>query len=218
VVSFDTGSSWVEIARAAMIAEVPLGTVVPYAALTLPTDGRWSWADGGLLSTSTYAAYYAIVGHAYNGGVDPGGGNFRKPDKRGRVMVGADNMGQGAAGRLPNSPRAVGQNGGVERHPLALGELAVHLHADGTLGAVAVGDHTHGPEAGFPWATVWPGDVADGDHPGSGIAVSLHQSATTAGAGGHGHDVSGSTANSGSGTAHQNLQPYEIDNVIVRVK
>lgn len=112
-------------------AEIPIGSVVSYAGTTLPPGGQWDWADGGLIDRQVGGVdttFFQRVGHAYNGGVDPGSLKVRKPDKRGRVSVGADNFGQGAAGRLPNSNRTLGANGGEERHSNTLAENGPHGH------------------------------------------------------------------------------------------
>lgn len=106
---------------------VPLGGYIATAATGDPDGGYFLLADGRLIDKTTYATFFSAVGHAYNGGVDPGSNQMRIPDRRGRGGIGADNMGtgQGAAGRLPNSSRARGQNGGAERHQHA---VASHLH------------------------------------------------------------------------------------------
>lgn len=106
-------------------AMVPIGVPIPYGGSSLPAGGRWDWADGGLINKTTYSEFFGALGHVYNGGVDPGSNMVRKPDKRGRVSVGADNFGQGAAGRLPNSNRVLGQSGGAERHQHT---VASHAH------------------------------------------------------------------------------------------
>lgn len=213
---------------------VPIGAIVPYAGSALPpvTGGvEWAWADGGLINAGTYAAFAGSVGHAYNGGVDPGGGMVRKPDKRGRVCVGADSFGAtGAAGRLPNSPRARGQNGGEERHPLTIPELASHGHTDGSLTTNTIAAHGHGATFSYPYFI-----VADRPSGGTSINVPLAAGATrsligqdlsqtnvtstnaTATSGSHNHTVTGTTDPTGTGTPHNVLQPYEVDHYLVRV-
>lgn len=203
-------------------APVPIGAIVPYAGSALPAGGQWDWADGGLVSASAYPAFAAAVGHAYNGGLDPGGGTVRKPDKRGRVPVGADNFGQGAANRIPNSNRARGQGGGSEQHVLTTAQLPSHQHADGTL---AANSHVHSLAGSF--LNVPAGHLMSGryntyasqanyyahDTIGLNSAASLGYNIGGSGA----VAVSGSTDVTGSGTAHPNLQPYEVDTYIVRI-
>jgi len=176
---------------------LPIGIQIPFSGGTLPTGGVWDWADGGLINRITYATFFSRVGHSYNGGVDPGSSQVRKPDKRGRVPVGADNFGlTGAANRIPNSNRARGQNGGEERHAQSIAEMAAHNHGSVTGLSVAPGAHGHDPAA-----------TIDG---GSSYNVS---GAVEAGDSNHNHSI----PSQGSGTAFNVLQPYEVDNYLVRI-
>jgi microcystin-dependent protein len=61
---------------------VPVGTVVPYAASTVPTG--YLLCDGSWTSVATYGALYAVVGNrwAYNGT------QFGLPDLRGKFVAG----------------------------------------------------------------------------------------------------------------------------------
>lgn len=230
--SFDNGTAWEEIARVSDIAEIPLGVAIPTASNVLPSDGRWAWADGGLIDVATHGQYNTEVGHAYNGGVDPGGGMVRKPDKRGRVSVGADNMGTGAAGRLPNTNRLRGQNHGEERHTQLTGEMPVHAHSASqsahahTGTATSLGgtlDHSHnivfnlitvagvGGGADVHAVALWTGQTNLGTQ---GASVNLD----------HTHPLTTnsvtpgiSVGNNGSGTPFNVMQPGEVDNWIVRI-
>jgi microcystin-dependent protein len=126
----------------------PIGAQMPYVGVGDPPGGTWLLVDGRTLVSASYTALDAIIGegapagakHVYNAGASPGAGLFRLPDKRGRGSVGADSMGtaQGAAGRVPNSNRARGQNGGEERHALAIAELPSHNHGGATARPTAV--------------------------------------------------------------------------------
>jgi len=230
--TFDTGSAWVEIRSgvvgvAQLAADVPLppvGTILPYAGTALPGNGKWAWAAGGLVDRSLYSEFYAAQGgaaHTYNGGVDPGGNLVRLPDKRGRVSVGADTMGGGAsAGRLTTNattskshPNAVGQNGGSERHSLIGDESGMPLHAHTASQAA----HTHTISGGFnvnPNASAGDSSPAMGNAQNgayfyggvSGGTNSLTPAVTVANA-----------AKVAAATDHNNVQPYEVDNYIVRV-
>jgi hypothetical protein len=178
--------------EAALNALVPVGLPFAWPGATLPTfplpagvtavpgtTPEFAWADGDLIDRTIYTVFFAVVGHGYNAGVDPGGTplKVRKPDKRGRVMVGADNMGIGAAGRLTTAAghnNARGQNGGEERHTLSTNELPQHRvwNDDGIGTALGVaGGSFYGPYSGFI----------------------------------------------GGNAAHNVAQPYEVDNVIVRI-
>jgi microcystin-dependent protein len=187
-------------------APVPIGAIVPYAGSALPAGGQWLWADGALVSATTYAGLFAICGHAYNGGIDPGGGNFRKPDKRGRVSMGADNFGQGAAGRLPNTTNKTrGLNGGEERHQTTLAETAAHTHVQNA--------HSHPAPEGSPDAYLVSDDTPQFyDAPrASGVGTQPRSAVSTTGS------TTAVNQSAGSGTPHNNLPLYEVDTYIVRV-
>jgi microcystin-dependent protein len=170
----------------------PIGASMPYDGTGDPGNG-WVLRDGRLIDKTRYALYFAAVGHAYNGGVDPGSNKVRISDGRGRVSVGADNMGsaQGAAGRLTaNGTR--GASGGEEKHALIAGENAPHTHDfyadDFSLGAGGVSGYLLGDIVG-------QGSALHSSNPGGAFGI----------------------ANSGSGTAHNNMQPFETTNWIVRI-
>ena len=186
-VFLDVGASWVELARE---PAVPVGTLAPYAGSGDPAGGSWLLADGRLVAQATYPLYFAAVGHAYNLGVDPGGGMVRLPDKRGRVSAGADDMGTaaGAASRLGSLPRARGQVGGVHEHTLTEAQMPAHGHA------VSV-DIRGAAENG----------VVGGRTPIATTQLATNTASSTG------------AAATGGGGAHPNLQPYEVDHWIVRV-
>lgn len=211
---------------------VPIGSIVAYSGVGDPpvdaAGGQWLLADGRLINKVTYAGYFARAGHAYNLGVDPGGGNMKIADKRGRGIIGADDMAgtrlvgssPGAAGRLTVAAahnNALGQNGGAERHTLITGELAAHAHTEGTSGA-----HAHQYQSGYnailAGGSGWSATLMN---PGGGPTLLtpyapdglvINDGGTEAG-GDHSHVIN----NAGSGTPHNNMHPYEVDNLIVRV-
>jgi microcystin-dependent protein len=212
--------------------------MIPTGATGDPADTRFLLADGRALArTGQYALLFAAIGTSYGAG--DGSTTFNIPDRRGRVGVGADNMGTaaGAAGRLPNSNRALGQNGGEERHTLTVAELAAHSH-NGATGTES-NDHTHGGSTdtqGNHWHSAGAGGLwADADNgvggifaaSGGGGTVTALYHANTNSTGAHSHSIStgGRSAShthtipsNGSGTPHNVLQPYQVDNWLVRVK
>jgi microcystin-dependent protein len=254
-ISFDTGASWVELARhphaarhaaggddpltisAAMlgsdIAVPPIGAIQAYAGTTLPGSGRWAWADGSYIDRTVYTAYFAAVGHAFNGGADPGSNLVRLPDLRGRVVVGVD----GTAGRLAG-PDTIGAAGGEESHALSAGEIPNHAHsgpAHNHGGAtVGGGAHAHtfsgygvpglsanrspvaspggtesNPGASYRFIGFWPDQV-----------LAILGSTSTEGSG-HEHGITvdggGATSAYGGSGAHNNMQPYQVLNYLVRI-
>jgi microcystin-dependent protein len=208
------------------LAVVPLGGIIPYAFDTLPAGGKFTWANGGLIDRTVNAAFFAGAQHKYNGDVDPGGNMVRVPDKRGRVSVGADNMAStGAAGRLPNTNRARGQNHGEERHTQTIGETPVHAHgvSDPTHAhGVADPTHAHGGYVTLPDFSMSIGGSGVGmlsDNPGAPYAyqpgLSIYGAYTGVGIYGAGTGIG--IANNGSGQPHNVMQPGEVDNYIVRI-
>ena len=121
--------------KAASIAGVPVGAVMPFAGSSAPTG--WLLCAGQYVSQSTYGTLYAALGSAGSPyGVNGPASTFAVPDLRGRVAAGKDNMGGSAANRLSNSgtgnpginAAALGQSGGADRHQLTSGQMPQHRH------------------------------------------------------------------------------------------
>ena len=160
-----------------------LEPVLPWSAGDIKLTARaaaeagWLECDGGLELRADYPALFAAIGTAYNTGGETGA-QFRKPDLRSRVPVGA---GDGGAGL---TDRARGSIGGAETVALSTAELASHSHGDGTLaaashshddGTLAAASHSHGD-----------GTLAADSH--------SHGDGTLAAASGGDHDHGGATA------------------------
>jgi microcystin-dependent protein len=244
-------AAWVEIN---MGPQVPIGGSIEYAGAADPADTRWLLEDGRVLVRATYPDLFDVIGTTFNVGGEAAT-DFRIPDARGRVTVGADNMGtaQGAAGRLPNSNRVRGQSGGEEYHLLSAAEsgLPAHGHAH-TIAISNAGSHSHGgatasadpvhnhgtanaPNSGFEWNELTT-NVGSG-----GTVVNLPytlgfgdiwtrfttEAASIAHAHGisadgvHNHGVTGGVTNAAAAAAanaHNNMQPYQVKNRLIRVK
>lgn len=98
------------------------GTIVAFGGSTTPTG--WLLCDGSLVSTTTFAALFAVTGHAYNGGADPGGGNFKLPDFRDRQIIGV------------SATKVRGSTGGTRPHAHSISSDGAHTHS-GTSGAAS---------------------------------------------------------------------------------
>lgn len=151
------------------------------------------------------------------------------PDLRGSIPVGLDTMGNSAASRLggttfvTGSAILAGSQAGENTHVLVTGELAAHTHADGTY-AAATHTHTGTTASNGAHTHVEFGTVGAGAN--TGLVKTLSQNAagaeatdiTTGSSGAHTHtftsdasgslDVSGASASTGSGTAHNIMQRF----------
>jgi microcystin-dependent protein len=116
-------------------------------------------------------------------------GTSGTPNLKDRFVVGAGNA------------YAVDATGGADTVTLSAANMPAHTHGFSTTTSGA-GAHTH--------------DLKVGDgYQGGGVYLDqgaenggYYSSAFTAGVGDHTHTVSGTTASSGSGTAHENRPPY----------
>src|SRR5215469_2241092 len=198
-IAHNVGAVWAQAVTLVDIQTSPVGSIIPYAGTGDPPESNWVIADGRLIGprTTTYADFFARVGHAYNGGVDPGSGNVRIPDKRGRHSIGAINMGSAAgAGANDNAHAqlAVGAKAGEVNHTLATTEGPVHNHwnalsqtdlnhkhyvpasassSSSSSSSSSDGGHTHGLGPGQGITGVWASNPQSGTI-GGGTAIGVH--------------------------------------------
>jgi len=167
------------------------GMVMPFAGTSAPTG--WLLPFGQAVSRSTYSDLFSAIGTTYGAG--DGSSTFALPDFRGRVLAGQDDMGGSSANRLTDQSGGLngdtlGDTGGLETHTLTTAQLASHTHdGQGSL---------RGP------------NLRTGSGSVSGITATEGGSGTTT------MDISGTTAATGSGSAHNNVQPTIIVNYIIK--
>ena len=167
------------------------GMVMPFAGTSAPTG--WLLPFGQAVSRSTYSDLFSAIGTTYGAG--DGSSTFALPDFRGRVLAGQDDMGGSSANRLTDQSGGLngdtlGDTGGLETHTLTTAQLASHTHdGQGSL---------RGP------------NLRTGSGSVSGIT------ATEGGSGNTNMNISGTTAATGSGSAHNNVQPTIIVNYIIK--
>lgn len=168
---------------------VPVGSVLDFCGTTAP-DG-WVLAYGQAVSRTTYAALFAVLGTLYGAG--DGSTTFNLPDCRGRALIGQDNMGGAAAGRVTSasgitatSIAATGGNQSTQAHNHGINDPG-HFHA--------VFDPTHAHEIFDPGHTHVPGQ-------GAGFVIPQGQAgnenANFSGGGGTPEGTCASTAASGT--------------------
>ena len=102
-----TGTRSTQLATTAFVGAectlaAPIGSVYTFAGATVPTG--WLKCNGALLSRTTYAALFAVIGTTYGAG--DGSTTFALPDLRGEFVRGVDD-GRGVdAGRTLGSAQA----------------------------------------------------------------------------------------------------------------
>jgi microcystin-dependent protein len=138
---------------------VPVGALMPFAALT-PPNSNFVLPYGQALSRLTYATLFALCGTTFGAG--DGSTTFNIPDLRGRTIVAQDNMGGIAAGRVTSAGSGVdgtttGASGGTQNKTL----LRTDLPNASISAAITDGGHAHsgtlstnaaGGGSGFAWS------------------------------------------------------------------
>lgn len=179
-----------------------IGVTANFAGTTAPVG--WLLCFGQAVSRTTYAALFAVISTTF--GVGDGSTTFNLPDLRGRVVAGKDDMGGSSANRLtsPINGDNLGEAGGSQSHALVETELAAHTHTGTTN---SDGSHTHTLNNG---SNIMRND-AGGGYSGGSFGATVTISVSSGGAHTHGF----TTASTGSGTAHNNVQPTIIMNKII---
>lgn len=102
---------------------VPVGTVVPWAATSLPADGKWKFCNGEEVSNSAYPEIAALLGSKYGTAAS---GKTKLPNFSGRVPLGAGSgFGVGGTGGSANI------TGTTEGHALSISQMPSHRHIVG---------------------------------------------------------------------------------------
>ena len=191
-------------AKLASGAAFSAGMLMPYAGTSAPTG--WLLAYGQAVSRTTYADLFSALGTTYGSG--DGSTTFNLPDLRGRAIAGQDDMGGSSANRLTNQSGGLngdtlGATGGSETHTLTTAQMPSHTHS---VSSVTV----NGVQATGSGGAPWQGLVYS-----SGTNGSITNRATTYGVSSS-NPHTASLANTGSGSAHNNVQPTIILNYIIK--
>lgn len=184
-------------------ATLPVGASVDYWGTTAPPFYLFPYGQN--VSRTTYAALFAALSTTY--GVGDGSTTFGLPDCRGRARVGKDNMGGSSADRLTNQSGGLdgdtlGATGGAETHTLSTAQLPVVTPA----GSISV--------------SVTNPNVTDilrtsgAKQLGTTAFTDLYNP-TVAGMGTITATATFSGTSFGSGSAHNNVQPSIVCNVIL---
>lgn len=119
-----------KISRRNLLSAVPVnppGVLMPYAGSTIPQS--WLLCDGQEVRISEYGILFETIGYAFGARTTVTAGFFKVPDLRGRLPLGADNMGGDAAGTVTaDYAQGIGQIGGSETEDIAVENLPEHKH------------------------------------------------------------------------------------------
>ena len=178
-----------------------IGEVFDFAGTAAPALSLLCY--GQAISRTTYAALFAVISTTY--GTGDGSTTFNVPDLRGRVVAGQDDMGGTSANRLTNPASTVGGidgdvlggTGGAETHVITEAQLDPHTH---TANVTDPG-HAHTSNAG----TVRTAQVDEPDFDFPRFTAGTATSSATTG-------ISVTNQDTGSGAAHNNVQPTLILN------
>jgi microcystin-dependent protein len=214
---------------APIISSDPIGTVKEYYGIILPS--RYLWVNGctigdinsnatGRANSDTIDLYtvlwdaanvtgsqiqlYDSSGTATTKGISASNDfaahkRLSLPDKRGRVAIGLDNMGGTSANVVTNSNADIlGGYDGEENHTLTITELAAHHHSIYSYAS------TYGYAYGLGYNT--PSGLGGANS--GGTTGSGYYNTDSAG-----HQIVSTT---GSGTAHNTMQPWVACNFIMR--
>ena len=179
------------------IVAMPTGAVVPFGGSSAPTG--FLLCAGQAVSRSTYSALFGVISTTYGAGDESS--TFNLPDLRGRVVAGQDDMGGTSADRLTGLTGGVdgdtlAATGGAETHVLTTAQLATHTH-----GATKFYNSDPGL-TNTRFSLVTEQTDREDSFPG-------YQ--TTTG------DTNNIISTTGSGSAHNNVQPTIILNYIIKI-
>jgi hypothetical protein len=135
------------LADSALHVPISPGATAPVGALVLWTNdlppAGWLLCDGSAVSRTTYATLFAVIGIQFGPG--DGSSTFNLPDGRGRFLLGQDDMGGSAAGRVTQPGGAfIGGSGGTES--ISVGPLPFSGSTGGASPRVWVDDNSGGDD------------------------------------------------------------------------
>jgi microcystin-dependent protein len=183
---------------------IPIGTGANFYGTTAPSG--WLLCFGQLVSTTTYAALFAVLSTTYGSGA----GTFGIPDCRGRADFGQDNMGGSAANRITATTNydgtVLGNSGGGQATTLITGNLPAYTPS-GTNSSIGVSVTA----SGLNLANYGGGNpgLTSSASLGSADITSITSSGTVGG------QTFTGNAQGGSSTAFTNLPPSIIANKII---
>jgi microcystin-dependent protein len=175
------GTSTTQIATTAFVQQAGLtGEVKMWATASAPSG--YLFCNGQSVSTTTYAALFAVIAYTYGGS----GGSFNVPDFSGRMPIGV------------NGTYTLASTGGAASVTIATTNLPAHNHS----ATSTVTDPTHAHSFTASVLTYGPRGGAGSEYWGAAPSGSTTAAAST------GITVATTIGNTGSGTALTTISPY----------
>ena len=110
------------------IPRTPAGVLMPYGGDVAPNND-WILCDGRELDKTDYQDLFQVIGYKFKPESQVGNNNFAVPDLRGRLPMGADNMGGQSANTVTaTSADIVGALDGSETKVIDVTNLPEHQH------------------------------------------------------------------------------------------
>jgi len=179
---------------------VNTGIIVPWSSAAIPSG--FLECNGALVSRTTYADLFAVVGTTYGAG--DGSSTFKLPDLQNNIIIGkSNNKALASTGGSENiSANVVFDSLTTENATLSTAQLASHSHPGTVAGGSSPG----------------PGKIAISSAPGTfGVADPAFATASigTAGSGsGHSHNIA--ITNTAANVVGSVLQPYVVTLYIIK--
>ena len=190
---------------------VPPGCIMPYAVSSAP--GGWLLCDGSVVSRTTYATLFSLIGSTYGNG--DGVNTFNLPNMNGKMVVGFNSS--------DVNFDSLGEIGGSKTATLTTNELPAHTH---TTSTTSNGSHSHtyndayfAENRGGGGSNFGTSSSVDGDNDfywrtAAGGSSTSPSDINTSTISDHSHTV---TVNStGSGNSFAIMNPYMVLNYIIK--
>lgn len=172
---------------------VPVGTIIPWAATSLPADGKWKFCDGAEVSNTTYPQISALLGNRYGTAAS---GKTKLPNFAGRVPLGAG--GAFSVGGIGGDTSS-SINGSTGSVTLTAAQSGLPAHTHNTPVGMLTGNDTTTNTAGYDRGGYY---TTIGNR--ARTTTSAEADATES----HSHTLSGSVST---------LQPYLTTQYIIKV-
>ena len=183
------GTNWNEVGGNITGDTLPIGAIVPFGGWDAPTG--WLICDGTLLNKTAYPELFNAIGYSFGG--EEGGSTFGLPDLRGRVPLGLK--------ETDTDFNGMGLTGGEKKHTLTTNEMPSHNH----MGKIY--SRNYNDNKSLPYNRAYARSFAD-------VTAGWHFTTTGETTGQIVDTIE--TGNSGGGQAHNNLQPYQTVNYIIK--